>query len=238
MTKCYIVDDDAHAVQALERNIKKFPDLALIGSSTDPQEALRQINEGEKPDIVFLDIEMPEMSGMEFADLLPKHIAIVFVTAYIDQGHNAFEKDAVDFVLKPYTFERFVKAVRKAQTFLQKINPLVQHAANDKVYIEQGLHGKMIQLSLADIRYIEAADHYTRIHTTTEQHLTKLTMAALMLKLPQSTFIRVHRSYIVNFQFITTIDKQNIMLNGGVLLPLAASYREEVLNKLKELKQL
>lgn len=232
--KCCIIDDDIYSIERLENHINKIPELQLIGNYTDPKLALEKIKTEHRPDIVFLDIEMPELSGLEMASLLPKEIAIIFVTAYINHAHTAFEKDAVDFILKPFSFDRFVRAVNKAQNKLQytKAEEPSKNLTTNTIFIKSGNRNKVIQINVAKIIQIEAFDHYIYIHVLGERHISYINLREIEEQLPISLFIRTHRAHIVNIDLIRSIEGNEIVMINDSKVPLSRLYKDGFLNRI------
>lgn len=228
---CYIVDDETHAINVLKRYIDKTPGLLVLGSETDPLKAWSAIDSKIViPDIVFLDIDMPKLSGIELADLI-KPTQIIFTTAHPDYAINAFESDATDYLLKPVTYERFLKAISKAKDNLSFKNQLViLNNEEEDFYIKSGTKGKMVKLKYDDIYYIEARANYLEFHLPEKSYLTYLTMKEIEEKLPAKKFIRVHKSYIVNIKKIIALDANQIFLEKNGPVDIGRSYRSSLLS--------
>lgn len=234
MYTCYIIDDEEHCIKALEGYIHKMPELVLLKSFTNPLLALEEIRLGVQPDIVFLDVNMPELSGLSIADLLPKHISIVFSTGHPKYALNAFEKDAVDFLLKPYSFDTFVKTVTKIRN-RRDLNAPAQLTKSPikSIFINPGIKGAVVQVVLSEILYIEAKDHLIEIHLQTETLTSKVGLQEFHDQLANDSFIRIHRSFVVNIDQIKSIENNNINFKTGKKAPLSATYRHELLQKIK-----
>lgn len=232
MYTCYVIDDDLHAAEAIVKYIAKTPGLCLQGMQTNPLLALEEIRTSKMPDIVFLDVEMPELSGLDIADILGSKTIIIFITAYADFALNAYQKDVFDFLLKPVSFDKFTKSVTKIYRFLdleRKVTPLKE---DDHIYINPGVKGKIIPIALGNINYIEALDNYVRIHCKDSKVITYLTMKEIISTLPENKFLRIHRSYIVNLDQINMIDGNQVILNNNIKLPFGISYKEEFMSKI------
>lgn len=233
MFTCYIIDDEKFSIDCVTKEIKRIPELQLIGYSTNPLLALNEIQQGTKPDIIFLDIEMPELSGLDVAKLLPQATAVIIRTAFSKHAHNAFELDAVDFLLKPYEFERFVKAVKKAKDYLQKKNHSTKIIDFDRIFINSNIKGKINQIIFSEIIYIEALDHTLYIHTDKEVYVTRQNLKDIEEKLPSATFIRVHRAFIVNIDLLKSFDANGIAMSNGKVIPCVGNYRQLFRDKIK-----
>ncbi len=222
MTTCYIVDDEIHAIETLTLYIEKVPGLTIIGTATNPLVALDQINNSLHPDITFLDVDMPQLSGMELAGLINAHTKIIFTTGFSDYAVSAFEKNASDYLLKPISFERFLISIKKVTENLQSSSP---KASTDHFFIKSNVKGKVIKLSFADVIYIESIKNYLSIFTSDNKYITYLTMKELEIMLPVSQFLRVHKSYMVNINTIKAIDGSSIQMKNNVVIPVGQTYK-------------
>lgn len=229
MYSCYIIDDETFSIEALKRYIEKVPELILLKSFQNPLLALEEIRKGEQPDIIFLDINMPELSGLSVADLLPKNISVVFTTGHCKYAINGFEKDVVDFLLKPYSFENFLRAVTKVKNkrdLKVQMNLLPEVKS---IFINPGAKGKLVQIFFSEILYLEAKDHLVAINTQTEAVHTKVSIAEILAKLSLKNFIRVHRSFIINIDFIKSMDHNNVLLKTGANIPITSTHKSNLL---------
>lgn len=220
--KCLVVDDEELARALLENYIAKLDFLELVGSAEGPVEALNLMRE-TKVDLLFLDIQMPEIKGTDFAKMIPSETQIIFTTAYSEYALEGFELNALDYLLKPITFERFLKAVNKAKTKDET------KTTEDTLTIKSGydLH----KIKYTDIRYIESDSEYVNYHTTNKKIMSNQSLKALEKVLPSSLFIRVHRSYIVNREMVTGLKGRDLLL-GDVEIPVSDSYYDVVKNEL------
>jgi DNA-binding LytR/AlgR family response regulator len=230
MYTCYVIDDESHAIDTLSGYINKSPGLNLIGSNVNPLIAIEEIAGMAQVDIVFLDVDMPELSGLDVADILSPRSAIIFTTAYPNYALQAFEKNGSDFILKPISFERFTKSVIKVQNLLKSKRPIEVPAESEHFFINPGVKGKMIQLSYADILYIEGLKNYVVIYTADSKHITYLSLREIEVAIPASKFIRIHKSYIVNVDKIKSIDGNIILLSNTIELPIGISFKDSFLN--------
>lgn len=229
---CYIIDDDVHAMHAITKYVDRIPYLKVIGSNTNPLIALEEIENGKKPDIVFLDVEMPELSGIELADLLPSTIAIIITTASSHYAYDAFEKNAIDFLFKPFAFERFLKAVVKVQRYLQKDR---WQCCKDmeQIYVRSRFKNKIVSIFFNKVVHVEALDHYIYINMLDEKHIIYMTMREFEERLPKASFVRIHRSHIINMDLIKSIEDNQILMSNGIKIPLSKSFREMFLDRLE-----
>ncbi|MCF8451746.1 MAG: LytTR family DNA-binding domain-containing protein [Pedobacter sp.] len=222
MFTCYVVDDEPHAIETLVSYIDKAPGLELLGSSTNPLEALDLINTSVHPDITFLDVDMPQLSGLDLAGLISDCTAVIFTTAFPNHALAAFEKNAVDYLLKPISFERFLNSVKKVSV---QLRAHIQNPANDHIFIKANIKGKVTRLNFTDIVYVESIKNYVIIYTEEGKMITYLTMKELEAALPPEKFFRVHKSFMVNSEKIKTVNGVNILLQNDMTIPLGQMYK-------------
>jgi len=224
MTKieCLIIEDEPNAGQLLQDYISKVPYLSLKGVCFDALEALELLSHTQA-DLLFLDINMPELTGIELINMLPKDQKVIFTTAYSEYAIQSYEYNAVDYLLKPITFKRFLMAVQKAA---QLMGDPVRTAAPGQTeeYLFAKSDKKMIRVNIRDIVYFEALKEYVCIHTKTQKIITYKRMKELLEKLP-GQFTRIHNSYIINGDHITRVEG-NYVLVADKNLPIGISYRD------------
>ncbi len=232
-TTCYIIDDELHAIETLKAYIEKTPGLELIGSSTNPLEALALFRDtGKYADITFLDVDMPQLQGTEVAVLLGNNTHIIFTTAYQDYALNGFELGVSDFLLKPFPYERFLKSLYKVQGSLKLKQPEIPR--NSALFIQTEGKGKIVKLFHDHILYMESKKNYLSIVTQEKAYLTYLSLSEMESELP-GHFFRIHKSFILNTDFISHIEGNDIFLKGiPEPLPIGASYRDTFFNFVKE----
>ncbi|MFD2245184.1 LytR/AlgR family response regulator transcription factor [Pontibacter ruber] len=234
--RCLAVDDEPLALDIIESYISKLPFLQLVKTCSSATEAMQVLQE-EQIDLMFLDIEMPELTGIQFLNILKHHPLIIFTTAYPDYALEGFNQDAVDYLLKPIPFDRFVKAVNKAQERLQhgkapKEQPTVAAPAeHDFMFVKADY--KTIRVDFKDILWIEGLKDYIIIQTKDQKIITLLSMNKMMEKLPESKFLRVHRSFIVALQKIDSIEKSRIRI-GNKEIPIGEVYKDHFLKWVEE----
>jgi len=231
MTTCYIIDDERHAIDTLVKYIEKLPDLKLLGTSQNPLVGFNEVL-ANKVDITFLDVDMPELSGMQVADLINKHTAIIFTTAFANYAVEVFEKNVADFLLKPIPFDKFVKAVNRVKLKLQNSQPILP-PAQEYIYINPGIKGKMTKVNLKDITYIEGLQNYILIYTDDNKYLTYLTMKEIEAGINNPSFRRVHKSYIVNIDKIVSIERGMVILKPKIEINIGLTYKESFLEEVK-----
>ena len=230
MYTSYVVDDESHAIDTLVGYIEKYSLFSLLGSSTNPVEALEAIK-SLKPHITFMDVHMPELSGLDLADLVSGYTKVIFTTAHMNYAVDAFDKNLTDFLLKPISFQRFLKSVKKAEEQLmasKEIGPI--DTSDELFYVNPGVRGKLLKFKFSDILYIEGLKNYVILHTAASKHITYLTMSEVERALPASVFFRVHKSFIINLQYLKTIEGPHVTLTNGAILALGGMHKE-ALNK-------
>lgn len=222
MISCYVIDDEFHAIETLSDIITSTPGLELIGTSTNPLVGLEFITSVKEPDLTFVDINMPQLSGMEFASLVNRLTTIIFTTAYNNFAVEAFEKEAFDYLLKPITMERFLKCITK----YRKKNKPAEQLTEDHFYIQGNVKGKMIRVNINEIIYIEGALNYIIIHFSEgERQITYLTMGEIENYLKEKDFSRIHRSFIINNNKIQSINGNEIILQDKTVLNIGQAYK-------------
>ena len=222
---CIIVDDEPLAVKLMESFVAKTPDLELLGSYTDSVEAINAVKE-LKPNLLFLDIQMPELSGIEFAKVLPPETKIVFTTAFQQYAIEGYKVNALDYLLKPISYEDFMKAANKALDWFT-VSQKQQIYAEDRFMFVKSDY-KLVRVSLDDILYIEGLKDYVRIYLADGQKIMSLmNMKKLEDYLPCPEFLRTHRSYIVHMTKAQSVDRFRIVF-GDEYIPISDSYKEDV----------
>jgi two-component system response regulator LytT len=227
MIRCLAVDDEAYAAEIIANYIKKTPFLTLVATVTSALEALQLIQE-KKVDLVFLDIQMPELTGIQFLKICNNECKVILTTAYSEYAVEGFDLDVVDYLLKPVPYERFYKAALKAQQQLEKENsPL------DFIFVKGETKNKFIKIDYNDILYIEGLKNYVSIYTTSQRIVTYQTLRELEDILPYPPFYRVHRSYIVSTSQITVIDGNQITI-ATQAIPIGETYKEGFFKLIRE----
>lgn len=224
-----IIDDEPLARSLLKEYLQPYTDITVVQECNDGFEGLKAIQQFN-PDLIFLDIQMPKINGFEMLELIDNPPMVIFTTAFEEYAIKAFDAHAADYLLKPFSKERFDKAIQKMM--LQKNNiasaiadtALQKPVQNNRIVVKD--NGKIKIIPLPQVQYIEAADDYVKIHTTEGSFLKKKTMQYFEEGLPQQEFIRIHRSYIVNAQLITRIlpyekDSHLALLVTGIKLPVS-----------------
>jgi DNA-binding LytR/AlgR family response regulator len=227
MLNCIAVDDEKLVLDLLVDNIQKVPFLSLVARCKNAMEASSILHE-QSIDLIFLDIQMPGLNGLQFIQSLQKAPMVIFITAYKDFALEGFNLNAIDYLLKPVSFERFLKACNKAQelfTLQQKPLPKEENPDYFFVYVEYNL----VKISIPEILYIEAMKDYVKIFVSSSNRpvITKMSMKAMEEKLVAHRFARTHKSYIVSADKVTAI-KRDLICIGSTELPLSENYRPQV----------
>jgi two-component system, LytTR family, response regulator len=230
---CLIVDDEPFARKLMEQYVSKVPDLQLIQSCASPLVAIEVLRENPV-DILFLDINMPEITGLTLLKVLQKKPLVVLTTAYSEYALEGYELDVADYLLKPITLERFLKSVGKVMNRLKSTAPppaavtlpeatVVSPPHNPYIFVKDGT--RLVKIQLSDILYIEGLKDYVGIYTKDKKIVTLQTMKALETQLPESQFIRIHNSFIVAFAAIDAIDREKVQI-GKAFLPVSDTYKK------------
>ena len=220
MISCIVIDDEPLAIELLKKYIAKIYFLELKGAFTDPYEA-KKLLESTPVDMLFLDIQMPDINGIEFSKIITKEIAVIFTSAFSEYAVEGFNVDAIDYLLKPIEYDRFLKSVYKAKEYIDYINN--QEIQEGYIFVKSDY--QMVKINLKDILYIEGLDDYIKIHLPQKPVLTLMTLKTISQKLPPREFMRVHRSYIVPVSKIENVSKSKIKI-AGKEIPIGVSYSE------------
>ncbi|KFC23335.1 LytR/AlgR family response regulator transcription factor [Epilithonimonas lactis] len=223
--KCIIVDDEPLAIQLLENYVMKIPFLELVFSSENPIEALEYIQNNEA-DLIFLDIQMPELSGINFMKIVGDKLKYILTTAYSEYALEGYEHNVIDYLLKPIPFGRFEKSALKAQERF----PTNETSANSYFFVKSS--GQQHKINFDEILYVESIKDYVNIKTENQEYIVLDTLKSLESHLPEN-FARVHKSFILNLDKIEKIDVRNVFLNSGKEIPIGETYKSEFLLKLK-----
>ena len=231
--KCIVIDDEPYARDLLSDYIGKLPFLELFGSYSNGLDALSVVKQ-QHIDLIFLDIQMPDITGIDFLKALNDPPKVIFTTAYAEFALDGYELNVLDYLLKPFDFNRFVKAVDK----VLKTMPLnsaepQENSKPDYLFVKDGRD--IVKLAFTDILFVKGFKDYVRIVTDQNQIISLLTLKGLEEKLPSNRFIRVHNSYIVSIEKIETIIKNKIKI-GNHLIPVSHTYRKYFLQQIGNLE--
>ena len=229
---CLIIDDELIAREVIETHLKKMPNIKIIACCGNAIEAFGYIR-NNNIDLVFLDINMPEISGISFAKSINKNVKIIFTTAYRDYAVEGFELQAVDYLLKPVSFNRLLKAINNYfEIYSEPKNSIIENTnGNDFMFVRSDR--RMIKIDFDTIIYIESYSDYIKIHLANETIVTRETISAIEAKLPVKKFIRIHRSYIISINNMVSFTNEEITINKKSL-PISRSYKKEVLRILEK----
>jgi two-component system LytT family response regulator len=229
-TSCYIIDDELHAVEVLTDYVLKTPGLRVAGSATDPLTGLSEIN-SLQPGIIFLDIHMPGLSGIELARILNGSICIVFTTSLRDFGPEAFELGISYYLLKPIGYPQFVKCLQKIKTSVATGEQSV-FKERFSFFVKSDTKGRLVRIIAHDIIYISSDQNYVHIHLPGETIKAYLTVTELMDNLPAELFCRPHRGYIVNLDHVRIVEAGMIRLSNNAVVDIGPTYREGFMERL------
>ena len=236
--KCLIVDDEELARTLLENYISRLPYLSVVAKCKSPVEAI-QVMQTEEIDLLFLDIQMPELTGVEFLKTMYEKPLVIFTTAYPDYALEGYELDIIDYLLKPFSFTRFVQAVTKAVELLKLKNLANQQGhqsivtpkvTEEKDYILVKSEHKVYRIKFADILYIQSMREYVAFYTAEGRILSLKSLKKLETELPGHLFMRIHKSYIIAINKVSTLEG-NMVHVGSEKLPIGSNYREEVMKR-------
>lgn len=227
MIKCLIVDDEVIAHQILEQYILRTEGLTLMAKCRNAIEAMAKM-EQHQVDLVFLDIEMPLVNGINFLKALTAPPKVIFTTAYAEYALQGYELNVVDYLLKPFSYDRFAQAVNKVRHQLPATIKEEEKPEGQPDYLVVKEKEGLLKIAYADILYIEGSRDYMKVVTAGRQHLVHLTMKKLEEMLPVNRFIRTHKSYIVSVPHIRVVRSNEVMLTNQQLIPVSVNYKEQV----------
>ena len=230
--RCIIVDDEPMAREILENHLKRIDSIEIAGSCKNAIEAFNLMN-SENIDLIFLDINMPEISGLSFAKSINKKIKIIFTTAYREYALDGFDLKAVDYLLKPISFERLFQSIQKFKneslSFRQEETRDVEDENTHFFFVRADR--KMIKINFSELEYVESLADYVKIHSKDKVIITRETISSIEAKLPKKDFLRIHRSYIVSINKIESFTNEYIEIRKKAL-PISRSYKNDVKHRL------
>ena len=234
---CLIVDDEELARNLVENYISRLPHLTIVGKCSNPFEAM-QVLQDHQVDLMFLDIQMPELTGVEFLRTLTQKPLVIFTTAYKEFALEGFELDVVDYLIKPFRFERFLQAINKAGKLLKTSNNESSNKPSDapveekqKDYLLVKSDFKVFRIFYKDILYIESMKEYVAYHTVSGRTLSLGSLKNLELELPSEQFMRIHKSFIANINCISTLEGNMVHIKDNKL-PIGSTYRDKVMKRI------
>lgn len=224
MISAIAIDDESYALEVIKSHASKVPFLELRATFTNPIQGLEYLK-NESIQLVFLDINMPDISGIDLAALLPKETVVIFTTAYSDYAVKGFELDALDYLLKPFNLSRFLKSCQKAQEWID-LQP-----KNEPAFLFAKTSEGQIRVDFSDLLFCEAQGNYVTFQLADQKVMSRMTLSEIEKLLP-SFFIRTHRSFLANRNRVNKVEKHQIHLNGFPV-PVSSSYVDQVMDKLK-----
>ena len=225
MIRCLAIDDEPLALKQIAGYIEKTPFLELAGTCESALQAV-ELLETSVVDLMFVDINMPDLNGIEFVKTLENPPRIVFVTAYCEYALEGFRADAIDYLLKPVGYGDFLKSANKVKSWFDAQPQKPAEIRSNKEFLFIKSEYKILRINFDDIRYIEAMSEYIRIHMTgTKPVMTQLSLKSIEEQLPETRFMRVHRSFIVNLSKISVIERNRIVFDGTTYIPVSEQYK-------------
>ena len=229
--RCVVVDDEPLAIDVLATHISQFEQLELVRTFQNPIKAFEFIS-GEPVDVVFMDIQMPKLTGLDILRSLPKRPHVIITTAYRDYALEGFELEVTDYLLKPISLDRFMKAISKVSDSSKPAIPTETVAGSEAIFLK--VDKKMVKVELDEIRYIESQRDYLKVVTPSQEIVTHMSIGDAEQVFPSDLFMRVHRSFIVAKQHITSFGASEIDL-GPFQIPIGRNYRSEVTRTLNQM---
>lgn len=230
MINCLVVDDEPIAREGMLEHMKQIDFMLPVAACKNAIEASTWLQQ-QKIDLIFLDIQMPKLTGIDFVKNLTEPPLIVFTTAYPEYAIEGYELNILDYLLKPVSFPRFLKTALKAQEYLNKKAKNDNAAQEDFFFIKSGQ--KIEKIMLQDVVYVEGMSNYVIIHTKQKKHISYLTFKGLEEQLPSSHFIRIHKSFLISLAAIKSIDGSDVTLDN-VTLPISKNYKDEVMARIEK----
>lgn len=233
---CIIIDDEPPAIRLLEKYITKLQEIECIASCTRAVEAL-QLIELHRPDVVFLDIQMPDLTGIQLSGIIKDKVKIVFTTAYPQFALEGFEMNAIDYLLKPIAFNRFIAAVEKVRKYSTEsvVAKPASESSEDYFFVKTDGKNRFQRIEVKTINYIESIKNYIVLHTDTEQVVTYNTLKYFEENLPDSLFMKIHKSFIIAIGKIEKTDTTEVWISGKCL-PLGDTYRNAFFGRIERFK--
>ena len=234
MIRCIAIDDEPLALKQIADYISKTPFLELAGLCESALQALELLDK-TPVDLMFVDVNMPDLSGMDFVKTLENPPFIVFVTAYSEYALEGFRVDAIDYLLKPISYSDFLKSANKVKAWFDAMQQKPAEVMSNKDFLFIKSEYKILRINFDDIKYIEAMSEYIRIHLVNSKPvMTQLSMKSIENQLPEDRFMRVHRSFIINLSKISVIERNRIIFDGTVYIPVSDQYKSKFQNYIEK----
>lgn len=236
-TRCIIVDDEPLAIEAIQMHVEKFDSLKIVATCTDAVNAFNVLRNG-RVDLMFLDIQMPEMTGLEFLKAIKNPPKVIFTTAYREYAIDAFDLDVVDYLLKPISFDRFMQAVNK---YFEGIpGPVMTRESNAQAPVEIDFfyvkaEKKHVKIKYHEVLYIESIKDYVKIICKHRTVISKIMIGNIIEQLPENLFMRIHRSFIISLPNIAAFSAISVDI-GGKEIPIGRNFKNEVMHTLHSMK--
>lgn len=225
--ECVLIEDEFYALELLENFVKKTGQLSIAGKFRSPLPAYDLLSKG-KTDILFLDVDLPQMNGLSFLDQLPVKPVTIITTAHSNYASTAYELDVADYLIKPYSYERFQKALEKAERWSREDK-------KDTTSLQVKSNGYWVNIPHNEILFIEGWKEYVKIHCRDRTILSLLSLSSLENQLPQNSFLRIHKSYIINLHKVQSFNSENLIMQSQITLPISRSKKEFALSILRKL---
>ncbi|MEI7727474.1 MAG: LytTR family DNA-binding domain-containing protein [Bacteroidota bacterium] len=223
--RCVVIDDEPLAISVIEGHINQTPFLELIAKFTHPVKAFGFLSENEI-DLLFIDIQMPDLSGLDLVKGLKNPPTLIFTTAYDQYALDGFKVDAIDYLLKPIDYPDFLRAANKAKEWIYAIRGKNTNVQSNKDFLFIKSEYKIVRIDFNEIRYIQGMSEYVKIYLTHGKPIMSLlSLKSLETQLPENMFMRVHKSYIVNLKKINIIERNEIVYDDGVIIPVSQQYK-------------
>lgn len=224
--RCIAIDDEPLALKQIGTYIEKTPFFEKVALCSGALEALQYVREGQA-DLLFVDINMPDLNGMDFVKSLEQKIPVIFTTAYSEYAFEGFQVDALDYLLKPISYGQFLKTANKAKSWFDLNKKASEPVVQTQEYIFVKAEHRLIRINLNDIKYIEGSNEYIVIHLLKDKPITTLMrMKNIETQLPENLFMRVHRSFIVNLNQVRVIERNRIIFDEKIYIPIGEQYKE------------
>ncbi|WP_306354291.1 LytR/AlgR family response regulator transcription factor [Flavobacterium sp. '19STA2R22 D10 B1'] len=240
LIRCLAIDDEAYAANIIAAFIQKTPFLTLVGTVTNALDALQLVQEG-KVDLIFLDIQMPELTGIQFLKIIGNKCKVILTTAYPDYALEGYELDVVDYLMKPIGFERFLRAAQKAKEIITPLANVAQDEPkttevtapeNNYLFVKGDRKNTFSRVQYNEILYVEGLKNYVIIHTSSNKIITYQNLKDLEIKLPTPPFFRIHKSYIISLEQAQNIEGNSVIINKQII-PIGEHYRTAFFEHIK-----